>query len=271
MTFGYCASIDFIKTQDSTSLQKQIFDAVVAAGYDYVELPLFAISQLTEGELEALKGELERIPCRACNIFFPPANSVVGEAFNEEYVNQYLAKMIPIAKSLGVEVLVFGNGGARNAPEGANHQSILANIRTILEIMDKHLAGTGITVVVEPLNKTETNMVNSYGEAAALVNGLANVKTMVDSYHVAMEQQDYSDVMASPEYLKHLHTAYPAGRLVPSKQDDASLYASFVDVVKKTGYNGMISIEGGLPNCEKMTVAEKVAEGLSVVKAMFQG
>jgi len=167
-----------------------------------------------------------------------------------------------------VEVIVFGNGGARKIPDGAKREDIWANLRTVLEIMDEYAQKHDITIAVEPLNTMETNILTSYGEAAKLTIGLQNVATMVDSYHAAMEKQNFNDVFASPTQLKHLHTAYPTGRKVPSPKDDKTEYAEFVQMVKQLGYNNKISIEGGLRN--EVPLEEELAGALQFLKGLFQ-
>jgi len=261
MQFGYCLGLDFL--QGDT----QLFNAVCKAGFDYVELPLSALSMLQQNELKELKKALSIIPCRACNFFFPRSISLVGPSMDVSGIRAYLAKMLPIAASLGAEILVFGNGGARKIPDDATRASVWANLRTLAELMEECAHQTGITISVEPLNTTETNIINSFTEAVELTKGLAHVAAMVDSYHVAIEKQNYSDVLKSPDKLLHLHTAFPIGRLVPAPGDDMAQYADFVNAVKQIGYNGKLSVEGALRGED--AVINEVAAALGVLRGMF--
>jgi len=184
-------------------------------------------------------------------------------------IEAYLKKMLLLAAELGVETLVFGNGGARKIPEGVSCESVFANLRTIVEMMEVHAEKAGITICVEPLNSTETNIINSYGEAVALTTGLTYVTTMIDSYHVAMDAQNFDDVVNTPEKLRHLHTAYPIGRMVPSSGDDMTLYADFVKTVKRLSYNDKISIEGAFRATDSVGIRAEVKEGLETLKGLF--
>ena len=258
MKYGYC--LDFTNYI--------VFDAVAEAGFDYVELPLSALSALSEEKIAQLKEALKKIPCKACNLFFPPSLTLVGQNMDMPGIAAYLERMLPFAAELGVETLVFGNGGARKIPDGVSCQSVWANLRTIVETMDIYAAKAGITIAVEPLNTTETNIINSYGEAVELTRGLKNVSAMVDSYHVAMEKQSYDDVIQNPSGLKHLHTAYPLGRMVPSPADDTALYDEFKKAIKATGYDGKISIEGALRGKNADEIRREVKDALAVVKGL---
>ena len=261
MQFGYCLGLDFL--QGDTEL----FNAVSEVGFDYVELPLSALSVLQQNKLEELKKALLVIPCRACNLFFPSSISLVGSSMDVPGIRAYLAKMLPIAASLGAETLVFGNGGARKIPDDATRAGVWANLRIIAELMEEYAYQTGITIVIEPLNTAETNIINSFSEAVELTKGLSHVAAMVDSYHVAMEKQNYNDVLKAPERLVHLHTAFPIGRLVPAPGDDMTQYVDFVYAVKQIGYNGKLSVEGALRGED--TVINEVAATLRVLRRMF--
>ncbi|MCL2405776.1 MAG: sugar phosphate isomerase/epimerase [Defluviitaleaceae bacterium] len=266
MQYGYCLSTKFIQ---GDALAQATYDAIVDAGYDYVELPLSALSEMPPSEVAKLKQALQAIPCKACNLFFPGSINIVGPQRDMSSVNAYLEKMLPLAASLGVETLVFGNGGARKIPDGQTREAIWDNLREVVEAMDHHARKTGIAISVEPLNHTETNIINSYGEAVDLTKGLTHVATMVDSYHVAKDSQSYDDVYKNPQALLHLHTAYPIGRMVPSPQDDIAIYADFVQMVKKLEYNGKISVEGALKATDPHGIKAEVMACLDVLKEML--
>ena len=267
MKYGYCLRLDFLK---GDAVSQAVFDAVTAAGFDYVELPFRDIWGLSPEDMVKLKKALQVIPCKACNIFFPGGLTLVGPNKDEAGIRAYLAHMLPLAADLGVETLVFGNGGARKVPEGSSKEATLDDLRSLVEIMNEYAAKAGIIIAIEPLNTTETDTINSYGEAVALSQGLSHVTTMIDSYHVAKDGQTYDDVYQHPAALGHLHTAYPIGRMAPSPQDDMAQYAEFVKMVKQLGYDGMISVEGGLKASEAEGIAAEVRACLDVLRRLFE-
>ena len=266
MQYGFCLDTGFL-TGDAES--HIIFNAVGEAGFDYAELRLNSLWGITAKETAALKEALGIIPCKACNYFFPASITLVGPQRDMAGIDAYLEKMLPLALDLGVENLIFGNGGARKIPENESRQTIWAHLREIVECMDKHARNAGIIISVEPLNSRESNIINSYGEAVELTAGLTHVSAMIDSYHVAMDGQNYEDVYKNPEALWHLHTAYPAGRMAPSPTDDMSIYADFVQMVKKLGYNGKISVEGSLRATEPLAIKAEVKACLETLRQLF--
>ena len=264
MKYGYCMDVKFLEGETTS---RAIFDAVVEAGFDYVELPFSALSALSTEKVAELRNELKKIPCLACNLFFPPALKIVGPQMDVDGIKTYLQRMLPFAAELGIESLVFGNGGARKIPAGATHESTWANLRTITELMEVEAGKAGIIISIEPLNTTETDIINSYSEGVKLTEGLNHVATMIDSYHVAMENQTYDDVLQNPSQLKHLHTAYPTGRMVPSPTDDKTLYEDFIKTIKTLGYNNKISIEGALKATDPTAIHEEIKTALGILKS----
>ncbi|MCL1882789.1 MAG: sugar phosphate isomerase/epimerase [Defluviitaleaceae bacterium] len=266
MKYGYCTDLNFLEG-DETS--RAIFEGIIKAGFDYVELPFSKLSELSGEQIAKLKDELKKIPCKACNLFFPPALTIVGTGMNANGIMAYLERMLPLAAEIGIETLVFGNGGARKIPSGGTRESIWQNLRLITEIMEINAAKAGITICIEPLNTTETNIINSYSEAVELSFGLKNVSAMIDSYHVAMEKQTYEDAIKYPDSVKHLHTAYPTGRMVPSPEDDMSLYADFAKAIKAIGYDDKISIEGALRSKSPTDIHSEIKSALGILKSLF--
>ena len=65
----------------------------------------------------------------------------------------------------------------------------------------------------------------------------------------------------------HLHIARPNGRVVPAPGDDPAMYAPFVRAVKASGYDGLLSVEAGIPaGADERRV---VADGLNALRSLF--
>jgi len=231
---------------DGDAASRAVFEGVAEAGFDYVELPFYALSACVK--IDELKKTLRGagLRCLACNIFFPSEIKLVGRDMDKPAIIKYLERMLPFAADLGVETLVFGNGGARRIPDGETRETVWGNLRWIVEKMDGYAGANGIRIAVEPLNAAETNMILSYTEAVDLTRGLTNAAAMIDTYHTLAEGRNYDDVLVYPDRLWHLHTAYSSKRFVPSPDDEAGWLGDLVKIIKSTGYDDKISIEGNL-------------------------
>lgn len=267
MKYGCCISSDILQSEEK---YVPLFKTLAKAGFDYVELPFYIVSGMNEEELTKLKAASKIIPFLACNIFFPSSLKLVGQEKDVSGVEAYLKRMLPVAKDLGVETLVFGNGGARRIPDGQSYDTIWEDLRKIVETMEVHAKKVGITIAIEPLNSRESNIILSYGEAVKLAEGLTHITTMIDSYHNQADGRNYDDVYENPDYLGHLHTAYQTGRMVPSPKDDMSLYADFVKMVKTVGYNGKITVEASLRATEPEAIEAEYAACIDTLKKLFR-
>ena len=109
---------------------------------------------------------------------------------------------------LGVKIVVFGNGAVRRLPE----QNVTAEIRAIedfLRMCNEKGGKYGVIVVLEPLNKKETNVFNTVSEGASLVRklNLQNVRLLADSYHTFCENEPLLALEENGDILRHIHVA----------------------------------------------------------------
>ena len=99
-------------------------------------------------------------------------------------------------------------------------------------------------MVIEPLRKQETNIINTTAEGLELVNAVAdpNFELLVDFYHLASEKEDPAIILRARDHIRHLHMANPEGRVFPLAWDEFD-YAPFFANLRQIGYAGRISIE----------------------------
>lgn len=270
MRYGYCANINFLLNGDETS--KAVFEAVLASGYDYIEMPLSAMVRITKDQYSDLKKRIEDagVPCRGNFLLFPHELTLTGEGLNLNEIKEHTKKVLPIAKDLGSEMVIFGNGGSRRVKEGMTWDGVFAQMTEIVEAVAPIAEEYKVQIAIEPLCSKETNMINTFEEGVALAKAAnsAYVGAVCDWYHVATDHQDVSAILTDTDKLFHLHIANPEGRLVPTRKDDPALYAPFISNVKKSGYDNKLSIEVGTVG-DPALIPQTVAEGLAAVRAMF--
>ena len=224
-----------------------------AAGYDYFEWTVRDLLHPREEQsifMDALRqAQAVGLPCPAVNVFIPAALKVTGPEVDRAALEGFVTTAMRRASQAGVELIVFGSGGARAIPAGYDPQRAWQQL-----VEFGRLAGLvgdrfGVTVAVEPLNKTECNVLNTLDECAALVRevGLPRFRLLVDGYHWAKDGDSFSGVVDNADLLVHAHIATRAGRRPPRPGDDC---ASFLNALKQAGYTGRISIEGDIHDPE---------------------
>lgn len=234
MRIGVCSNIENLEEIDNT-------------GFDYIELSVSKIASLSEGEFEQAVDKLNKskIKCEALNILFPKNMSLLGDNVDIDSIKNYLEGALKRVAALGGDVVVFGSGASRKVPEGFDYSTAWEQLVNVTRIVGDVASKYGITIVIEPLNKNETNIVNSVAEGLKLVKEVnhPNIKLLADFFHMRVENEDMSIIEECGAYLKHTHIANGTGRVYPlSEKED--IYGDFFDKLKKIGYEGRLSIEG---------------------------
>ncbi len=215
------------------------------AGYDYVELPLAQVMELPEPEFEDLLGELKvrGLPCRCCNNFFPASVRLTGEEADLEKAEKYIERAVARASRLGAKRIVFGSSGAKNVPEGFSHTRAFSQIVEVLQIADRYVQQEGIVIAIEPLNRTESNIILNLTDGKRLLQETdrQTVRLLVDYYHFMMEEESLDTLRQVMPDIRHVHFARPQGRTFPKKL--IAEYEAFFQVLREGGYTGGISVE----------------------------
>lgn len=269
MRVGYCANLNFLLGEDPRS--REIFEAVLAAHYDYFETQLSNLLRLTPEQLDWFFTRLDAaaVPMKVNLLLFPNDVALVGPELDIPFLVRHAQRVLPLAKAHGSELVVFGNGGTRRVREGLSHDAVQAQIKAIMAAIAPVAEENGIVVALEPLCTRETNMINTFAQGAAITEEIASpwLKNVCDWYHVAADGADIGELIAHRSELGHLHVANPQGRVVPSTTDDPAIYAPFVHAVRQIGYDKCISIEAGVPDGADVTAC--LADGLEAVRRLF--
>lgn len=261
MKFGVCG---FLRGKNADGQEFDLPAAVKAAGFDYIEMPLSTIAGLEEGELEGVLRALERtgLACEACNLFFPGGLRLTGPEADPAKTEAYMNLALGRANRLGARVIVFGSGGARNVPAGFPTEQAWAQLAQMLRQAGEIAGRYGIDIAIEPLNRAESNLINTGSEGYALAR-LADhprVGLLLDLYHMVKEGEDYGIAVTARQVLRHAHLAEPSGRRFPVKADDEIL--GFFAGLKRAGYEGRVSVEAGYTRFE-----EEARAALAVMRA----
>ena len=114
-------------------------------------------------------------------------------------------------------VIVFGSGGARNIPDNFSRGEAWKQLIDFGKRAAALAAANGITIVVEPLNRSECNVINSIGEGARLVEAVdhPNFQLLLDSYHFWLEDDSLSELERRLPMIRHVHVADKIGRAYP--------------------------------------------------------
>jgi sugar phosphate isomerase/epimerase len=232
MRFGICTKLEQC-------------ESVKDAGWDFVEENA---QGLFRGLEHSWAGQIRvttcALPIPSANTLVPGSLKICGPSVNAAGLKDYMTRVLERAGSIGTTILVFGSGGARNVPDGFDRgqakQQILDFLKMVMPIAQKN----DVTIVAEPLNRGECNIINTVAEAMEYVREInhPNLKCLVDSYHMWLENEPVANVAENMAFIKHVHLADKDGRVAPGLSGTAD-YRPLFKALKAGNYKGLISVE----------------------------
>ena len=179
----------------------------------------------------------------AANCLFPADLKVVGPAVDQARFDRYAATVMRRAGEFGMRFIVFGSAGARMVPEGFSPARAFAQyveaLRRMAPLAERH----GVTLVVEPLNRGECNLVNTVveGAEAAAQADHPSVQLLVDIFHMLRNGESPDDIVKVGARVRHAHIAEKTERTAPGVKGDD--FRPFLRALKRISYDDLLTIE----------------------------
>lgn len=247
MRLGYCISM---AAQDSGRIGLARLPELADAGFDYAEVPLAQVMALDDDTFrrEVLPAfDAAGVPCEANNNFLPGTLRLTGPRPDRDAALAYVEKAMDRAHAMGSRVVVFGSGGARNAPLGFSLETAASQYLEWLREFGGMAADRGIQLVVEHLNRLETNVIATFREGVLAVESMAARGTgmLLDTYHFHIGNEDPALIARHTAAIGHVHLARTCGRGLPREGDEGDAALS-IAALRAGGYDKRISIEAYL-------------------------
>jgi len=204
-----------------------------------------------------------RLPVIACNGFLSGTLKVTGPDARPDTVLRYAEVAFRRAQKLGIRFIVFGSSGARSIPDGFDPKLARAQFISLLKEMGPIARKYGVIVAIENLQKSETNFINTVGEALEIAKEAdhPNIRLLADIFHMMRENEGPEALVRAKKYLVHCHIAELKDRTAPGMAGDD--FRPFFAALKKIGYHGGISIEGSWK-------AENLPKAFEVLKEQWE-
>lgn len=163
------------------------------------------------------------------------------DAAKREKAILYLKKHIEIASQFGA-VVIIGLIRGRLAEHGDPEEALKLFSRHLAEI-DTHARDCGVELAIEPINRYETDLLNTAKEATRHIveNNLQQTGILLDTFHMNIEESSWENsILSAGEYLKHIHFA-DSNRLYPGAGHID--FPNIVNLLNRAAYHGFISGE----------------------------
>ncbi len=222
---------------------------VLSLGYDFTECGGGMLAGLNEEELKLLADENKRESLRiaAVNSLFPGRWRLSDPRVDKTEYLEYAEKLFSVMELLGVPYAVFGSGSARTIPDDVDFDDGADELYGFLLSLAEKAKKHGITLLIEPLRSTESNIFTTVEECGHFVREVDrdNIKLLFDSFHMAEEKSSVKCVRGNFDIVRHCHISESPKRTIPGSTDSADLEynKAFINELKNGGYNGVLSVE----------------------------
>ncbi|MFO0983801.1 MAG: sugar phosphate isomerase/epimerase family protein [Planctomycetota bacterium] len=201
-----------------------------AGGASYVEVGVAAlVADKSDAEFTKQEALLKAcaLPIRAANSFLPGSLKSVGPDANHDGVLRFAETAFRRAHAVGIETIVFRIERLAHHSRGFERARAEEQMRALLGKMGPLAERHAITVAIEPLNKEETNFINTLIEGAAIVTAVGHprIRLMADLYHVLKMDEPPDSIARTASLLCHVHIAEKQDRRPPGHGgEDFSAY-----------------------------------------------
>lgn len=155
---------------------------------------------------------------------------------------QYFLKLIDLSSDLGKGIMVLGSPKQRGA-QGNTPQQATDNLKRGLASVASHAAERGTTILLEPLARKDTEVVNTLDEAAGIVKSIGHpaIQTMFDFHNTADEREPF-EVLVRRHFklIRHVHINEMDGGHLRSGGFD---FLPVFQTLAKSSYRHWISLE----------------------------
>jgi len=148
---------------------------------------------------------------------------------------------IDFASRLGSMVIIGGIRGETVGEERKLEQEKKGKL-AISECAE-YAEKKGVILLLEPINRYETNLINTLDEGVELIEeiGNKNLRLLPDTFHMNIEEKSLEEsLLKSKSYIEHIHFA-DSNRMAPGWGHID--FDGIVSTLKKIGYKGAIGIE----------------------------
>ena len=176
-----------------------------------------------------------------------PGRNLVAAPGSEVVATQnYLVHCIGVAERLGSRVVAgpftaaTGRAWRMDAEEReARYRELRASLAPVVRTAER----SGIRLAIEPLNRYETSLVNTVGQALEALGPLLGpgLGLALDSYHLNIEEKHIG--AAIREAGEHLAYVQVCGNDRGAVGDDHIDWPAFLDALDDVGYDGPLVIE----------------------------
>lgn len=154
---------------------------------------------------------------------------------------EFIRSIIDVGAAMNAPAII-GSMQGRWLPD-LSKDDATAYLREALNDLGEHAARNKVPLLFEPLNRYETNLMNTLSDGVRLIGSLAtpNVRLLADLFHMNIEEEDLAESLRSTgNHLGHVHFADSNRRPIGCGHTSVSPIS---EALREIRYDGYISAE----------------------------
>jgi D-psicose/D-tagatose/L-ribulose 3-epimerase len=235
----------FLYASPFTNDSVKLFPKLKKWGFETVEIPVEALEHIDPVKVKAAadKAGLKIGSVCAC---MGPGRDFRGPDVDQKTAAEYVKGLIDQAAAMGCPSVigpiysVVGLIGPHDDVEKKHQfELVVKNLKPLA----KHAESKGVTLCIEPLNRFETDFLNTCDQGLKLVKAVGSkaVKLHLDTFHMNIEEKNQAAaILKAGKHLGHFH-ACGSDRGTPG--GDHIDWKPIVAALKKINYTGDVVIE----------------------------
>ncbi len=235
----------FLFVSPFTTESTKLFATFKKWGFDTVELPIEDPSHIDPAKVKAAADKAGIAIGSVCACM-GPGRDFRGTPEEQKTAMDYCVALIDQAVVLGCPRLigpVYSVVGKADAVEPAQQKVEWDLVVANLKVLAKHAEAKGVTICIEPLNRFETDFLNTSDQGLKLIKAVGSkaVKLHLDTFHMNIEEKDQAAAIRKVgKHLAHFH-ACGSDRGTPG--GDHIAWKPIAKALKDIGYQGDVVIE----------------------------
>ncbi|MBT9188846.1 sugar phosphate isomerase/epimerase [Zobellia russellii] len=266
-----------------TSESITLFPKIKEMGFDVVEIPVEIPSKI-DGKLVKKALDDNGLKATVCGAFGPTKDLTSDDVALHENCFTYVTDCFELCNLLETEFLAgpmySAVGKARMVSQEQRKiewDRAVNNLQRVCEMAKAN----GLSVALEPLNRFESDLINTSKDVMRLINDInqPNAKVLLDGFHMTIEEQNIREaIQLVGDKLIHVqvsenHRGIPGTGLTP--------WSDFRKGLEDIDYKGSMVIESFTPEIEELagavciwkTLADNqdqfASEGIQFLKKTF--
>jgi D-psicose/D-tagatose/L-ribulose 3-epimerase len=238
-----------------------LMDKAKQMGFDSFE---FGLEDVSLVDAAKLKQKMQQTGLRVvvCGAFGPDRDLTHEDGSVRENSLNYITQAIQLCQKAGVRTLggpmYSAVGKRRHVPPDQKKKEWDLAVKGLKEA-GKRAADAGVQLAIEPLNRFETDLINTTDQCEKLVNdiGMNNVGFHLDSFHMNIEEKNSGDaIRRAGKRLFHFH-ACENDRGAPGSGVNID-WPNIAAALKEVNYKGEAVIETFTPKTKSIAAAAAI-------------